>query len=342
MEIIGYNVTGAARKELAGAVGEFIGEKAVYRFAPSFAFTVGPYTVGRDGSLRFEPSEVRRDEFRDLTARLAARGFEHAEIGRDPFEDDDASGVGASGASPAAESIAVCETSVREERPADPSDHAAPRGVAAFNERSGRLAIEMPPDGFTGTAFANLEKLIAGKAALIRKAVGAEALPVERSEDGLSFPWFNADASPEAVGACARFVSALCETAKKQRRVILKEKPLDEGASEKFAFRCFLLKLGFIGDEYKESRRILLANLSGNGSHKTGDGKKAAPGAAPAAIGHHMGMRGYRDCLCCGHSMSEPAENDGDSDRLFCVIKRDYVGGEPCEEFNCQGVADHE
>ena len=41
-------------------------------------------------------------------------------------------------------------------------------------------------------------------------------------------------------------------------------------------FRCFLLKLGFIGDDFKAARKILLAGLPGSGSHKTGDGKKVA------------------------------------------------------------------
>jgi len=34
--------------------------------------------------------------------------------------------------------------------------------------------------------------------------------------------------------------------------------------NEKYPFRCFLLKLGFIGNEYKAARKILLARLEGN------------------------------------------------------------------------------
>ena len=48
------------------------------------------------------------------------------------------------------------------------------------------------------------------------------------------------------------------------------------------------------------------------------------------------------DCLACGHSMSDTAENAGDSDRLFCAIKQDYVSEDgSCEKFNLQGVADY-
>ena len=42
-----------------------------------------------------------------------------------------------------------------------------------------------------------------------------------------------------------------------------------ETDNEKYAFRCFLLRLGFIGSEYKEARKILLKNLSGNAAFRT-------------------------------------------------------------------------
>ena len=44
--------------------------------------------------------------------------------------------------------------------------------------------------------------------------------------------------------------------------------------AEKYAFRCFLLRLGFIGNEYKAERKILLKNLSGNSSWKNGAPEK--------------------------------------------------------------------
>ena len=39
--------------------------------------------------------------------------------------------------------------------------------------------------------------------------------------------------------------------------------------NEKYAFRCFLLRLGFIGAEYKADRKILLKNLTGSSAFKT-------------------------------------------------------------------------
>ena len=47
--------------------------------------------------------------------------------------------------------------------------------------------------------------------------------------------------------------------------------------NEKYAFRCFLLRLGFIGAEYKTERKILLKNLTGSSAFKSG-AKKEVPG----------------------------------------------------------------
>ena len=53
---------------------------------------------------------------------------------------------------------------------------------------------------------------------------------------------------------------------KEQKRINATEK---EVTNEKYAFRCFLLRLGFIGAEYKADRKILLKNLTGSSAFKT-------------------------------------------------------------------------
>ena len=54
---------------------------------------------------------------------------------------------------------------------------------------------------------------------------------------------------------------------KEQKRITASEKEVE---NEKYAFRCFLLRLGFIGTEYKTDRKILLQNLSGSSAFKSG------------------------------------------------------------------------
>ena len=68
--------------------------------------------------------------------------------------------------------------------------------------------------------------------------------------------------------------------AKEAKRVTATEKPAD---NEKYAFRCFLLRLGFIGNEYKTYRKILLKNLTGSAAFKSG-AKKVTEEVADDAI----------------------------------------------------------
>ena len=134
-------------------------------------------------------------------------------------------------------------------------------------EAPSELVIEMPREGFTEAAIANLERLVKSKETLIKKALGTDKLPIEQTEDKLRFPWFSGSLTAEEVNAYARFIGALCAMAKNQHRVTATEKPTD---NEKYAFRCFLLRLGFIGPEYKEERKVLLSKLTGSSAFRNG------------------------------------------------------------------------
>ena len=69
------------------------------------------------------------------------------------------------------------------------------------------------------------------------------------------------------ISAAAHFLGRILDAAKIHKRVTAKEKETD---NEKYAFRCFLLRLGFIGDEFKETRLTLLRNLTGSAAFRTG------------------------------------------------------------------------
>lgn len=129
------------------------------------------------------------------------------------------------------------------------------------------LCISMPRNSFTDTALENVKAIIQAKGELIRHALLLDDLPIKISEEEVSFPWFEEMPTPEEVQAYTHFISALCEMARNQKRITVKEK---ETPNEKYAFRCFLLRLGFIGKEYKEERKILLRNLTGSSAFKGG------------------------------------------------------------------------
>ena len=126
------------------------------------------------------------------------------------------------------------------------------------------LMVEIPLDK---VAVGNLTKLLDAKGGLIKKALGVDTLPIEIQEDRVAFPWFPELPDADSVKAYTHFISALCEMSKNAKRVTVTEKAVD---NEKYAFRCFLLRLGFIGSEYKTERKILLKNLTGSSAFKNG------------------------------------------------------------------------
>ena len=69
--------------------------------------------------------------------------------------------------------------------------------------------------------------------------------------------------------------------AKTQKRVTATEKPAE---NEKLAMRLFLVRLGFIGDEYKTARKILLRNLAGNSSWKSGHKPERSAGNMASTV----------------------------------------------------------
>ena len=134
------------------------------------------------------------------------------------------------------------------------------------------LTIQVPADSFTPEALNNLHSLIAAKGKLLRKALGVDLLPIQMEADTVSFPWFGGEATGEEVKAYTHLITALCDMARNQKRITARERDTD---NDKYAFRCFLLRLGFIGAEFKEERKILLRNLTGNGAFKAGARKEA-------------------------------------------------------------------
>ena len=126
--------------------------------------------------------------------------------------------------------------------------------------------ISMPLSLFTTQQIQNINAIVTAKGALIKKALGVEDLSIEFEENKICFPWFKGTPTPDELKAYDTFICKLCEFAKNLTRVTAKEK---DNENEKYAFRCFLLRLGFIGDEYKAERKILLRNLEGSSAFKT-------------------------------------------------------------------------
>lgn len=257
---IQYDLRGPARKPLVEAISQELESPIEYLGAPTFIYKVGDYHIDKNGVI------IGVDNL-DLVSHLQAlhdfkavqEDYEMAISESDPVPED------AQIPHEAALGGHISPYHDTEEPPAYESPEATIEDVADV------LTIEMPLEGFTEVNIANLEKLIASKANLIRKAIGVNELPIERTDTTLQFPWFSFSSSVEEVAAYTSFVVALCNTAKQQKRVTAREKTVD---NEKFAFRVFLIRLGFVGDEFKNVRKILLRNLRGNSAFKNGNPTK--------------------------------------------------------------------
>lgn len=93
------------------------------------------------------------------------------------------------------------------------------------------------------------------------------------AEKTLSFSFFNASLDIDELFAFAAFCQQLSKQAIQQKFSSIK---IREVVNEKYAMRCFLLKLGFIGEAYKVARKILLERLDGDAAYRTIEAKQAA------------------------------------------------------------------
>lgn len=125
-------------------------------------------------------------------------------------------------------------------------------------------SVSITKDGMTPAMIENLQKIIISKASLIKQAFGTETLPVLEEHDKITFSWFpNMD--PDNGPAYIEFISALRKMAMETKRVTMSDSEVE---NPKYAWRCFLLRLGFIGPEYKNTRKILMKNFSGSSAFK--------------------------------------------------------------------------
>ena len=111
-----------------------------------------------------------------------------------------------------------------------------------------KLTIGIPRESLTDTALDSTE--------------------IEITDEKINFTWFLYTVDGDEIAAYTQFISRLCDMARDAKRVSSKPTETD---NDKYAFRCFLLRLGFIGKEYKTARKILLRNLTGNSAFRYGE-----------------------------------------------------------------------
>ncbi|MHB1654143.1 MAG: hypothetical protein ACYCVD_16955 [Desulfitobacteriaceae bacterium] len=251
--IYSFKASGIERKQVASAIAEALDGEVKYQGPPSFSYQVTGWTIDKAGIVK--TPEIQKGTLRTVLDALKAAN--------------------------------------------------------AIGEGNGTVTFSL--QGHTGNTLRNVINLIWSKQALIQKSLGRQetilpeslvnainAVPIDTLEDfakvinegidagaiigdsdldfdiaekALSFNFSNASLDSDEVFAFIALCQQISEQAKKQKFSSTKQKDVE---NECYSMRCFLLKLGFIGEAYKAERKILLSNLDGNAAYRTIEAQQAA------------------------------------------------------------------
>ena len=140
--------------------------------------------------------------------------------------------------------------------------------TTASEDKENSLTVEMPLNLVDERTLNRIRRIIENKGELFKAAFKTDSLEINLTEKTVEFPWFTIEQDSDADAYCT-FISMLCEFAKNQSRINNKPETTD---NPKYTMRCYLLRLGMIGAEYKAVRKVLLRNLSGSSAfRKVGD-----------------------------------------------------------------------
>lgn len=283
---INFRVTGKERKALVEALSEITFSEAAYAGAPTFAYRVGDYTVDKNGVI-FYPPTLAQEAVALVVDKLKERGFTpegeaHADLPEEdapaeiPAETPDVAPEAAALAQPEAEAMEAAEgaktpdtAEEAEAAPADPDESADTQKdtPAVAEAEDNKLTVSIPRKTLSDDALERLKLIISNKEVLFKRAVIADALPIEVTEKEIAFPWFTLTGVDGEAAAYAQFITALCQMASEQTRIL--DKPYD-GDNDRFAMRIFMVRLGMKGAEFALARKLMMRHLTGNSGWRYG------------------------------------------------------------------------
>ena len=185
---IRYNVTGDRRKALVKVISETTGARAVYKFMPTCNYEIDYFTVTKDGTLLFD-DRADSEEVEKVLDAIAAAGFDSEPAAEEAEQD-----------------VPAEETEDTEQE----AEQAATEPDSAEDGEQTGLTVSLPLDGFNPDSLDRLQKLTDSKAALIRKALGADRLTIQASDGTVRFPWWDELPTPEitAKGLVKTYIRA--------------------------------------------------------------------------------------------------------------------------------------
>ena len=239
------------RKEMVKAISELTGLEASYLYMPTCAYQIGPVTVNRNGSISCDDAEM----VETIQPMLIERGWLDTE----------------------------------QETEKVPADSEAPANVM-------EMKLTMPIEGWTVSQMTNLLRMLYSKQRLINRMLDTEMLYVDEAiitaisenpprtpEDfeakvqsaietgqlkgldisaekvSLSVPFVEDD--PTRWTAYSDLLRGMLRTSRIATRVSIKQ--IDDPENEKYHANSWLMRMGFGGTDFKETRRVLMKHLNG-------------------------------------------------------------------------------
>ena len=284
----------ADRKTLANRMEELTGIHPYYTRAPLYAYDIGNYTIDRDGNLLVEPENADAELLTTLLNEGLIRGGESIESTDEQPENTEPT-----------ENLA--DEPVAEEEPDDTAEDEPDAEESESEEQPEEVPLDLelafPTSQHNGVSLRNLVNLIYSRGRLISKATGGhfhvetdlvetlrddsctytvanfiEALKSYEAQCGtameglviteekVSFTGFPTASDYAHLTSFGHLAILMNQQAISQKRIQAKDVN-DE--NEKYALRTWLLRLGMNGPDFKETRKILMENLSGHAAFRT-------------------------------------------------------------------------
>ncbi|OKL46997.1 hypothetical protein BSR28_06145 [Boudabousia liubingyangii] len=236
-----YDLPAGKRGTIVTNLRALYGLRAQYLGAPSYEYQVGPATVARNGTIRWEGKGPSKKDVRDLLGLL----------GEDDFYPDN---------------LFDLRHWLETKQPRTTKPQATPGEAEPEELVADGVTVTIPRSALTDAALERFQALVGAKGPLIQAALDLEALPIEVTDDEVRMPWTARPCTPAQAHALTELIGAMLTMAMEAKRVTAKPK---EESNPRYAMRCFLLRLGFIGPEHKALRKTLMGDLSGSAAWRT-------------------------------------------------------------------------
>ena len=271
-----YNVMGEDRRHLVTAISGILGFKARYTGVPRCSYVIGFTTVTREGIMEVDDN-ADGERVRELVTRLAEMGFTAGNTDQilRSAEPEATENETADVSEPEHVNRDVGNREETSEATRESTHESTSEAAHESSREEVGTTISVPRVIFSDNALENLRKIVKAKSPLLRKAFVTDSVEIEVSEEAVSFPWFG-ELTPEDLKVFSQFIEKLCKFAIASKRITSKERRTD---NERFAMRTWLIRLGCIGDEYRDLRKKLLAPLSGDAAWRFGRPEKETQAA---------------------------------------------------------------